>query len=211
MLVRLHPAGAPLRHFFLGDSGKSHRQRVKKGGSVKAVRFSVLAAVIAAFLSIAGGRFGEPGPGCGSRRLRGRPSFNLAVPSTPATPRPASAAGRRHSTSFIGQLVDHKFAGAWHFAPKQVNLKTRFFASLRESRRRDALAHRGHAVRRRRHRAATEHDLVRHDDSAVLLLPTAEHRPGGGTITIPAAALTPGTHLFFCAIHPWMEETVRVS
>ena len=35
--------------------------------------------------------------------------------------------------------------------------------------------------------------------------------PAGGTLTIPAATLTPGTHLFFCAIHPWMQETVRVS
>ena len=35
--------------------------------------------------------------------------------------------------------------------------------------------------------------------------------PAGGTLTIPAATLTPGTHLFFCAIHPWMQETVTVS
>jgi 2-oxoglutarate ferredoxin oxidoreductase subunit alpha len=28
---------------------------------------------------------------------------------------------------------------------------------------------------------------------------------------VKPATLTPGTHLFFCAIHPWMQETVRVS
>jgi plastocyanin len=34
--------------------------------------------------------------------------------------------------------------------------------------------------------------------------------PAGGETTIPANTLTPGTHLFICAIHPWMEETVVV-
>jgi plastocyanin len=32
----------------------------------------------------------------------------------------------------------------------------------------------------------------------------------GEETTIPATTLTPGTHLFLCAIHPWMEETVVV-
>jgi plastocyanin len=34
--------------------------------------------------------------------------------------------------------------------------------------------------------------------------------PAGGDVTISSSTLTPGTHLFFCAIHPWMEETVVV-
>jgi plastocyanin len=33
----------------------------------------------------------------------------------------------------------------------------------------------------------------------------------GDETTIPASTLTPGTHLFICAIHPWMEETVVVG
>jgi plastocyanin len=32
----------------------------------------------------------------------------------------------------------------------------------------------------------------------------------GEETTIPASTLTPGTHLFICAIHPWMEGTVEV-
>lgn len=32
----------------------------------------------------------------------------------------------------------------------------------------------------------------------------------GDETTISANTLTPGTHLFTCAIHPWMEETVVV-
>jgi hypothetical protein len=34
--------------------------------------------------------------------------------------------------------------------------------------------------------------------------------PAGAETTIPSNLLTPGTHLFFCAIHPWMHETVVV-
>ena len=34
--------------------------------------------------------------------------------------------------------------------------------------------------------------------------------PAGGSLTITSQTLTAGTHLFFCAIHPWMEETVVV-
>jgi hypothetical protein len=33
----------------------------------------------------------------------------------------------------------------------------------------------------------------------------------GEETTIPASTLTTGTHLFICAIHPWMEETVVVN
>ena len=32
----------------------------------------------------------------------------------------------------------------------------------------------------------------------------------GEETTVPASFLTPGTHLFICAIHPWMEGTVVV-
>ncbi len=34
--------------------------------------------------------------------------------------------------------------------------------------------------------------------------------PAGGETTLTPATLTPGTHLFICAIHPWMHETVVV-
>jgi plastocyanin len=31
-----------------------------------------------------------------------------------------------------------------------------------------------------------------------------------GERTISSSTLTPGTHLFICVIHPWMQETVVV-
>jgi hypothetical protein len=34
--------------------------------------------------------------------------------------------------------------------------------------------------------------------------------PAGDETTISSSTLTPGTHLFICAIHPWMHETVVV-
>jgi plastocyanin len=34
--------------------------------------------------------------------------------------------------------------------------------------------------------------------------------PAGGKITIGPNTLTAGTHLFMCAIHPWMQDTVVV-
>jgi plastocyanin len=35
--------------------------------------------------------------------------------------------------------------------------------------------------------------------------------PAAGTTTVGSGVLTPGTHLFMCIIHPWMEETVVVG
>src|SRR5204862_1075300 len=45
-------------------------------------------------------------------------SFNLAIG-------PGTCVGSGGTTfgDFIGQLVDHKFAGAWRFSPKQVNIE----------------------------------------------------------------------------------------
>jgi hypothetical protein len=45
--------------------------------------------------------------------------------------------------------------------------------------------------------------------------PTFFFRPlnfvaAAGERTISSSTLTPGTHLFICVIHPWMQETVVV-
>jgi hypothetical protein len=53
-------------------------------------------------------------------------------------------------------------------------------------------------------------DALRHTDTADVLLRSVHFLPAGGEVTIPSSRLTPGTHLFFCAIHPWMHETVVV-
>ena len=40
--------------------------------------------------------------------------------------------------------------------------------------------------------------------------PRSPLRSAGGRGDDHADTLTPGTHLFICAIHPWMEDTVVV-
>jgi hypothetical protein len=86
---------------------------------VKAVRFSVLAAAIAAFLTISAVGSANSGRVIAQDDCDAA-SFNAAVPANPPT---CVGSGTTTFDSFIGQLVDHKFAGSWHFAPKQVNLK----------------------------------------------------------------------------------------
>ena len=174
---------------------------------MKALRFFVLAAVIAASLSIAAVAAANPGRVVAQDDCE-PVSFNLAVPGDPPT---CVGSGTTTFDSFIGQLVDHKFAGSWHFAPKQVNLKAGSDLVFEN-------------------RGGETHSLTEVTQFGgggivpplnLILFGTATPPffffpplnivPAGGTLTIPAATLTPGTHLFFCAIHPWMQETVRVS
>lgn len=134
-------------------------------------------------------------------------SFNLAVPGDPPT-----CVGNGGTTfgDFIGQLVDHGFAGAWRFSPGQVNINAG--SSLR-------ILNQGgetHAFTQ-----VTQFGgggIVPPLNEVLFGTPTPptfffgpfNFVPAGGTTTIGPATLTPGTHLFFCAIHPWMEETVVV-
>jgi plastocyanin len=133
-------------------------------------------------------------------------SFNLAIGAGTCV-----GGGGTTFGDFIGQLVDHKFAGAWHFSPKQINLPAG--SSL--------------VVTNRGGETHTFTQVTQFGGGGIvaglnLILfgtPTPptfffgpfNFMPAGRTITIPPATLTPGTHLFFCAIHPWMHETVRVT
>jgi plastocyanin len=133
-------------------------------------------------------------------------SFNLAIGDGTCV-----GGGGTTFGNFIAQLVDHKFAGAWHFSPKQVNIDTG--SSL--------------VVTNRGGETHTFTEVTQFGGGGIvpalnLILfgtpapPTFFFGPlnfidAGQTTTIPAATLTPGTHLFFCAIHPWMQETVRVA
>jgi plastocyanin len=112
---------------------------------------------------------------------------------------------------FIAQLVDHKFAGAWRFSPKQVNIDAG--SSL--------------VVTNRGGETHTFTEVTQFGGGGIVAglnqilfgTPTPptfffgplNFIPAGQTITVSPATLSPGTHLFFCAIHPWMEETVRVA
>jgi plastocyanin len=133
-------------------------------------------------------------------------SFNLAVGAGTCV-----GSGGTTFADFIAQLVDHKFAGAWRFSPKQVNIdagsslvvtnrggETHTFTQVTQFGG-------GGIV------AALNQILFGTPTPPTFFFGPLNFMTAGQTITIPAATLTPGTHLFFCAIHPWMQETVRVS
>jgi len=177
---------------------------------MRAVRVSVLIAVAAAFLSIAAVASASQ-PRVMAQDDCEPVSFNLAVPSPPGQPPTCVGSGTTTFGDFIGQLVDHKFAGSWHFAPKQLNLKA---GSSLVFENRGGETHSltqvtqfggGGIV------GALNTILFGTPTPPTFFFPPLNLVPAGGSLTIPAATLTPGTHLFFCAIHPWMEETVRVS
>jgi plastocyanin len=133
-------------------------------------------------------------------------SFNLAIG-------PGTCVGNGGTTfgDFIGQLVNHKFAGAWHFSPKQVHVSSG--SSL--------------VVTNRGGETHTFTEVTQFGSGGIVpelneilfgtaTPPTFFFGPfffvgAGGTTTIPSSTLTTGTHRFFCAIHPWMEGTVVVE
>ena len=49
-------------------------------------------------------------------------SFNLAVPSPPGQPPTCVGNGGTTFDDFIGQLVNHQFAGAWRFSPGHLKI-----------------------------------------------------------------------------------------
>jgi plastocyanin len=135
-------------------------------------------------------------------------TFNLAVPATPPT---CVGNGGTTFADFIAQLVDHKFAGAWGFSPKQVKIDAG-----------DPLV-----VANRGGETHTFTQTTQFGGGGIVpglnvimfgtaTPPTFFFGPpnfirAGGTFNVPASTLTPGTHLFMCIIHPWMEETVVVG
>jgi hypothetical protein len=133
-------------------------------------------------------------------------SFDLAIG-------PGTCVGSGGTTfgDFIAQLVDHKFAGAWHFSPTQVNVdagsslvvtngggETHTFTQVTQFGG-------GGIV------AGLNQILFGTPTPPTFFFGPFNFIPAGQTTTISPATLTPGTHLFICAIHPWMHETVRVA
>jgi plastocyanin len=138
-------------------------------------------------------------------------SFNLAVPSGPGQAPTCVGNGETTFDDFIGQLVDHKFAGAWRFSPKQLKIDAG--SSLR-------LVNQGgetHTLT-----PVTEFGgggivgelnqiLYGTPTPPTFFFPPLNFLAAGETTTIGPSLLTPGTHKFICIIHPWMEETVVVE
>ena len=112
---------------------------------------------------------------------------------------------------FIGQLANHQFAGAWRFSPKQVKVDAGSSLSV---------VNRGGETHT--FTQATQFGgggIVGALNLVIFGTPTPptfffgppRFVPAGGSTTVGPATLTPGTHLFICIIHPWMEETVVVG
>src|SRR5947199_138828 len=81
-----------------------------EGRPMRAVRVSVLVAVTAAFLAISAIASANPGKVVAQDDCDAA-SFNVAVPANPPT---CVGSGTTTFGDFVGQLVDHKLAGAWH-------------------------------------------------------------------------------------------------
>lgn len=174
---------------------------------MRAIRVSVLVAVAAAFLVVAAVASANPGRVVAQDDCDAA-SFNAAVPGTPPT---CVGSGTTTFTDFIGQLVDHKFAGSWHFAPKQINVKAG--SSLLFDNRGGETHSLTQVTQFGGGGIVPPLNLILFGTATppTFFFPPLNIVPAGGSLTIPAATLTPGTHLFFCAIHPWMHETVQVS
>jgi plastocyanin len=134
-------------------------------------------------------------------------TFNLAVPATPPT---CVGNGGTTFSDFIGQLVDHGFAGSWNFSPKQVKIdvgaplvvtnrggETHTFTQTTQFGG-------GGIV------APLNQILFGTPTPPTFFFGPPNFIPADGTFNVPSSVLTPGTHLFMCIIHPWMEETVVV-
>ena len=136
-------------------------------------------------------------------------TFNLAVPATPPT---CVGDGKTLFDDFIGQLIDHKFAAKWRFSPDHVTIEA------------------GQTLRLE-NRGGETHSFtpVSQFGGGGIVPPinfvlfgtftppvffTGPHTfvLSGGRTTIETSTLAPGQpHLFICAIHPWMHETVIVE
>jgi plastocyanin len=134
------------------------------------------------------------------------PSFNVALDD----PTICNRQGGTPFDVFIQQLAQNKFAGAWRFSAPQVRLRAG--DSLTVENRGGETHTITQATQFGGGGIVPELNLVLFGTTTP---PTFFFGPpnfvaAGDETTIPASTLTPGTHLFICIIHPWMEETVIV-
>jgi plastocyanin len=178
----------------------------EKGGPLRSLfRIGGIAAALATLsLSIPLSATAEPSEIYASDACS--PSFNVALQD----PTICSRNGGTPFDTFIQELTLNKFAGAWHFSAPRVNID-----------RGDSLT-----VENRGGETHTLTQVTQFGGGGIvppineILFGTPapptfffgpfNFIPAGGETTIPSSVLTPGTHLFFCAIHPWMHETVVV-
>ena len=133
-------------------------------------------------------------------------SFNLVIG-------PGTCVGNGGTTffDFIGQLESHKFAGAWRFSPKQVKIDAG--SSLQVVNQGGETHTLTPVTRFGGGGVVDELNLILFGTATppVFFFPPFNFVDAGESTTIGPSLLTPGTHLFICVIHPWMEETVVVG
>jgi plastocyanin len=133
-------------------------------------------------------------------------SFNVALND----PTVCNRNGGTPFDVFIQQLTQNKKAGAWHFSAPRVNVRAG-----------DSLI-----VENRGGETHTFSEVSQFGGGGIVdvineilfgtptpptfFIGRLNFVGAGGETTITPSTLTPGTHLFICAIHPWMEETVVV-
>jgi plastocyanin len=139
------------------------------------------------------------------------PSFNVLF----MNPTICNRNGGTPVEVFLQQLEQNKFAGAWHFSPNRINVdaggsltvvnrggETHTFSEVSQFGG-------GGIV------SQLNEILFGTPNPPTFFIPDPPGQPrnfilAGDEITIGPTTLTPGTHLFMCAIHPWMEDTVVV-
>lgn len=134
------------------------------------------------------------------------PSFNVALND----PTICNRQGGTPFAVFIQQLMQNKSAGAWHFSAPHVNVRAGDSLTVEN---RGGETHTFSPVSQFGGGGIVEEIneiLFGVPNPTTFFTGPLNFVPAGDEITIPASTLTPGTHLFICAIHPWMEETVVV-
>jgi plastocyanin len=134
------------------------------------------------------------------------PSFNVALQDPTACTRN----GGTPFDVFIQELTLNKFAGAWHFSAPRVNVNAGNSLTVEN---RGGETHTFTQVTQ-----FGGGGIVPPINEILFGTPTPptfffgppNFIPAGDETTISSSVLTPGTHLFICIIHPWMEETVVV-
>ena len=134
------------------------------------------------------------------------PSFNVALND----PTICNRRGGTPFDVFIQQLVQNGFAGAWRFSAPQVHLSAGDSLTVEN---RGGETHTFTQVSQFGGGGIVEElNLILFGTATppTFFVGPLNFVAAGDETTIPASTLTPGTHLFICAIHPWMEETVVV-
>ena len=134
------------------------------------------------------------------------PSFNVALND----PTICNRMGGTPFDVFLQQLEQNGRAGAWRFSAPQVNLREGDSLTIEN---RGGETHTFSQVSQ-----FGGGGIVPEINEILFGTPTPptffigplNFIAAGDETTIPASSLTSGTHLFICAIHPWMEETVAV-